>query len=490
MIVPSSASLNLPALLPIFIVIGWACLLLMVDAFLSPSKKHLVPWLAVLGLLIALVTSLLQLGTDQMAFSGMLAVDGFAQFFNIIFLLTAVLGVLIATHYLSRTGIERGEYYALLLFTTSGMMVMATAADLIVVFLALELLSIPLYVMAGFARPRQASEESAMKYFLLGAFASAILVYGIALVYGASGSTSLSAIVMGLQGHITQMPLMLTGIALILVGLGFKVAAVPFHMWTPDVYHGAPTPVTAFMSVGAKAGGFAALLRVFVTAFPGVSVEWGLLIEIMAAATLILGNIVAISQTNIKRMLAYSSIAHAGYVLMAVAAAASEEVAAVAVSSALFYLLAYTFTNLGAFAVVIAIERDDGTGSNLDDFAGLGRARPLMALAMTLFMLSLIGIPPTGGFVGKFFIFQATLQADLIALAIIGVLTSLISAYYYIRVVVIMYMRDTEAEPATALNAPLRTALVLTALATFLLGILPAPILTLAQESLLTLFAG
>jgi len=481
-------ALNLLAILPILIVVGWACVLLMVDLFLPPGRKRVTAWLAFVGLLAALVATVLQIGTSQEAFGGMLVVDGFAIFLNIVFLVTALLGVLISTHYLARTGIERGEYYALLLFTTSGMMVMTIAADLIVVFLALELLSIPLYIMAGFARPKLASEESAMKYFLLGAFASAFLVYGIALTYGATGSTGLENVVAALSGEVARSPLLLIGMGLILVGLGFKVAAVPFHMWTPDVYHGAPTPVTGFMSVGAKAGGFAALLRVFVTAFPAMAVEWGLLVQIVAAATLILGNVVAISQTNIKRMLAYSSIAHAGYILMAVAASADGAVADLAVSSALFYLLAYTFTNLGAFAVVIALERDDGSGGELDDFAGLGRAKPLTALAMALFMLSLTGIPPAAGFVGKFFVFQATLQAGLIALAIVGVVTSLISAYYYLRVVIIMYMRDSEAEPAVALQPALRAALVLTGLGTFVLGVIPTPMFDLVRQSLLTLY--
>lgn len=488
MTTPSFGTLNLPALLPVLITVGWACVLLLVDLFVE--RKLVVAWLAVLGLLAALVATILQIGSTQEAFNGMLLVDGFTTFLNIIFLTTALLGVLISTQYLRRTGIERGEYYALMLFTTSGMMIMATAADLIVVFLALELLSIPLYVMAGFARPKLASEESAMKYFLLGAFSSAFLVYGIALTYGATQSTALVNVVAALSGDVLSSPLLLAGMGLILVGLGFKVAAVPFHMWTPDVYHGAPTPVTGFMSVGAKAGGFAALLRVFVTAFPPASAEWGFVVQIVAAATLILGNVVAISQSNIKRMLAYSSIAHAGYVLMAVAASSIEPVAALGVSSALFYLLAYVFTNIGAFAVVIAVEKDDGSGGELDDFAGLGQARPLLAIAMAYFMISLTGVPPTGGFMGKFFVFQATLQANMVALAIIGVVTSLISAYYYLRVVIIMFMRDAEGEPALALGPALRAALVVTALGTFVLGVIPAPLFDLARQSLLTFFTG
>jgi NADH-quinone oxidoreductase subunit N len=344
--------------------------------------------------------------------------------------------------------------------------------------------------MSGFARPKLDSEESAMKYFLLGAFAGGFLVYGIALTYGGTGTTSMVGLVQALSGEARNLPLAIVGMGLILVGLGFKVAAVPFHMWTPDVYQGAPTPVTAFMSVGAKAGGFASLLRVLVAAFPSISNEWGTLIAIIAGLTMILGNFVAISQTDIKRMLAYSSIAHAGYILVAVAAAQDPAVAPLAVSAAVFYLLTYAVTNLGAFALVIAVEKDDGSGTQIDDFAGLAKSRPLLAAAMTLFMMSLIGVPPSAGMVGKVFVFQAAIQASqgnllLLIVTIIGVLTSVVSAFYYMKVVVVMYMRDGEGK--AVLQPALGAALVVTALGTLLLGILPTPVFQMAQQALLKL---
>jgi NADH-quinone oxidoreductase subunit N len=488
---PTFESLNLQAITPLLVLFGWACGLILIDVFLIKNKR-VTAWLAALGILVTLALVILHITSAQVAsesaFLGMLVVDGFALFLQVVFLLAAFIGVLFSLDYLTRTKIERGEYYTLLLFTTGGMMTMAMAADLIMIFLSLELLSIPLYVLAGFARPRLESEESAMKYFLLGAFASGFLVYGIAMTYGAVQGTALSDVLAALQPGGEPNPLLLVGLGLILVGLGFKVAAVPFHMWTPDVYQGAPTPVTGFMSVGAKAGGFAALLRVLVLAYPALAGQWGIAIEVIAGLTMVLGNIVAVSQTHIKRMLAYSSIAHAGYILVAVAATQNAGVANEATSAALFYLMAYAFTNLGAFAVVIAVERDDGSGGLIDDFAGLGKARPLLAAIMTLFMLSLIGIPPSAGMVGKWFIFRAAVHADLVALAIVGVITSVISAFYYARVVLVMWMKEGEA--AVSLRPALVAALTLTALGTLALGIYPTPLFDLAQRSLLMLVAG
>jgi NADH-quinone oxidoreductase subunit N len=364
-------------------------------------------------------------------------------------------------------GLDRGEYYPLLLLSISGMMLMSMAADLIIIFLALELLSIPLYVLSGFARPRQDSEEAALKYFLLGAFSTGFVVYGVALVFGATGTTSMAGIVTAINNDAAQLFLLLVGAALLLIGLGFKVAAVPFHMWTPDVYHGAPTSVVGFMSVGAKAGGFAALLRVFFTTFPSLSIDLAPVIWALSAATMILGNIVAIAQSNIKRMLAYSSIAHAGYILMALVPFGQEWAASVGVASALVYLIAYAVTSFAAWSVVIALEKAEGQGLQLDDYAGLGRKYPFLAAVMTVAMLSFIGVPPTLGFVGKFYLFRTTLEAGYIGLALIGVITSLISAYYYLRVVMIMYMR--EGEPVARNEMWLNLAAGFAALATLLL---------------------
>jgi NADH-quinone oxidoreductase subunit N len=371
-------------------------------------------------------------------------------------------------------------------------MFMATANDLIAVFVALELLSIPLYVLAAFRSPELKSEESGLKYFVLGAFSSAFFVYGAALIYGATGTTNLpqifNALGLALAGQGQATLLLLLGSGLILVGLGFKVAVVPFHMWTPDVYEGAPTPVTAFMSVGAKVGGFAALLRIMIVALPALTVgtqsaaAWQNVVEIIAAATLILGNFVAISQTNIKRMLAYSSIAHAGYILMAVAAAGTPGIQDQAARAALIYLLGYMFTNLGAFAVVIAVEKSDGTGTTLDDFKGLSRSRPALAAMMAFFMLSLTGIPLTGGFIGKWFVFWATLNGGLTVLAVIGVLTSVASAFYYIRVIVNMYLADGEGSPAEGATKFVNWAAYVAFAGTLVMGILPFVVTSLTDR--------
>ncbi len=327
-------------------------------------------------------------------------------------------------------------------------MLMAQAADLIIVFLALELLSIPLYVLAAFAHPKLESEEAGMKYFLLGAFSTGFVVYGIALIFGATQSTSLSAIVASASSGTSGL-LLTIGAALLLVGFGFKVAAVPFHMWTPDVYQGAPTAVTAFMSSGAKIAGFAALLRVFATAFPSIQSDMTGVLWALAALTMIVGNIIAISQTDIKRLLAYSSIAHAGYILMAFVPYGNPDpkIASTAVAAGLFYLVSYAVTNFGAWGVVIALEKKEGKGLAIEDYAGLGKKHPALAAAMTVFILSLIGFPPTLGMVGKFYLFRSVIDGGFTGLAIIGVLTSLISAFYYLRVVVNMYMK--EGDPAT-----------------------------------------
>jgi NADH-quinone oxidoreductase subunit N len=391
---------------------------------------------------------------------------------------------------LKRNQIERGEYYVLLMFSISGMMLMGMSADLIMVFLSLELLSIPLYVLAGIAAPRLDSEEAALKYFLLGAFSSGFVVYGAALIYAATGATAIEGILAALSAGAVEMGLLSVGAALFMVGLGFKVAVVPFHMWTPDVYHGAPTSVTAFMSVGAKAAGFAALLRVFVLAFPSLSGEMMPVMWVLAALTMILGNLVAIAQSNIKRMLAYSSIAHAGYILMALAPYGDTSVAADSVASALFYLVAYALTSFAAWAVVIALEwragPDEGSkGLSMSDYAGLGRKRPALAAVMAVAMLSFTGFPPTLGFVGKFYLFRTVLEGGFVGLALIGVLTSLVSAYYYLRVVVIMYMQ--EGEPQVHSENWLYTVAYGAGIATVLLILFSEPLFRWASQAVLQL---
>ena len=481
---------NLNLIMPITILTAWACVLLLVDLFIPKERKGITALLAALGLLVALALVISRAGVTTSAFSGMIMIDGFATFMSVIFLFSGLAGIAVAYDYLIRSGIERGEYYVLLLFSIVGMMLMAAAADLIMVFLALELLSIPLYVLAGIAVPRPDSEEAALKYFLLGAFASGFFLYGTALVYGATGSTALTEIVSATASGGVNLSFLVIGAGLILVGLGFKVAVVPFHMWTPDVYQGAPSSVTAFMAVGAKAAGFAALLRIFVLAFPPLAMDLTPVLWALAAFTMVIGNVIAIAQRNIKRMLAYSSIAHAGYIMMALVPYGQGNVTADTVASALFYLLAYMLTSFAAWAVVIALEHNMGEGRDkdglsLEDYSGLGQKQPALAAAMTVAMLSFIGIPPTLGFVGKFYLLRTVIEGGFPGLALIGLLTSLVSAYYYLRVVVYMYMRD--GEPVVRREPWLYFTALATAVGVVVLSIFSEPLFNWASQAVLKL---
>jgi NADH-quinone oxidoreductase subunit N len=477
--------LDFQTILPYTILTAWACVLLLVDLFIPKGRKGITALLAALGLAITLGFTLAQVGTERSAFNNMVVLDGFSTFINALLLVSGLLGVALAYGYVKRMGIERGEYYTLLLFSVTGMMLMAQATDLIMVFLALELLSIPLYVLAAFAHPKPESEEAGLKYFLLGAFSTGFVVYGIALIFGATGSTSLAAIVASASS--TSSSLLLTiGAALLLIGFGFKVAAVPFHMWTPDVYQGAPTAVTAFMSSGAKIAGFAALLRVFATAFPSIATDMTGVLWALAALTMIVGNVIAVSQTDIKRLLAYSSIAHAGYILMAFVPYGNPDVRNVSIAAGLFYLVTYAITNFGAWGVVIALEKSEGRGLAIADYAGLGKKHPALAAAMTVFILSLIGFPPTLGMVGKFYLFRAVLSGGFTGLAIIGVVTSLISAFYYLRVVVNMYMR--EGDPTIERETWLNLSTGVTAVLTVALSLVPGFLFAWASAAVLKLF--
>jgi len=478
-------SLDYKVLTPYIILTVWACVLLLVDLFIPKDRKGITALLSALGLAVTLGFTLSQIGSEGTGFSGMVVLDGFSTFINALLLVSGLLGVALAYGYVKRIGIERGEYYTLLLFSVTGMMLMAQAADLIMVFIALELLSIPLYVLAAFARPKVESEEAGMKYFLLGAFSTGFVVYGIALIFGATSSTSLAAIVASASSSSSNL-LLTIGAALLLIGFGFKVGAVPFHMWTPDVYQGAPTAVTAFMSSGAKIAGFAALLRVFATAFPSISVDMTGILWVLAALTMVVGNFIAISQTDIKRLLAYSSIAHAGYILMAFVPYGDANVRDVSIAAGLFYLVTYAITNFGAWGVVIALEKSEGKGLKIEDYAGLAKKQPALAAAMTVFILSLIGFPPTLGMVGKFYLFRAVIDGGFTWLAIIGVLTSLISAFYYLRVVVMMYMR--EGEPAVESETWLNLSTGATAVLTVALSIVPQILFAWAYTSVLKLF--
>jgi len=500
------ADFNLNIALPAIWLASSVMILLLADLFLPEERKHWTPILALSFISISFVMTLFNFSPEETsAFGGMFVADGFTGFLNIVTLGTAFIAILLSTDYLKKANIHHGEFYTLLLLSTSGVMFMVGANSLLVVFIALEVLSIPLYILAAF-RATDAdhiskksalvsegdidpqilkSEESGMKYFILGAFSSAFLVYGIALIYGATGTFLLDEISVAVSdlvvGNTSTSFLLLAGAALTVVGLGFKVAAVPFHMWTPDVYEGSPTPVTAYMSVAAKIGGFAALFRLMVAGLAGFSIgdsnaaAWVMAIQVIAAATLILGNFMALAQSNVKRMLAYSSIAHAGYILMAVAAvgvSGNEGIGSAAGQGIAVYMLAYMFTNLGAFAVVQALENEDGTGTEITDFDGLFNSKPVIAIAMTIFMLSLVGIPLTGGFVGKWLVFGAAVQSNLIILAVIGVLTSVVSAFYYMRVVVGMFLNDGEGSETPGATMPVTLAIYASMAGVLITGII------------------
>ncbi|MBI3971186.1 MAG: NADH-quinone oxidoreductase subunit N [Chloroflexi bacterium] len=488
--------LNWWAIAPVLAITLTGSLVMVVDLFTQRRRGqgHLAV-ISLAGLAVTAALSLLLWNADEeAAFGGMIIVDRFAQFFNLLFVFVVAVVVLMSQEQLDREDFHPGEYYSLLLFSVAGMMLMAAAGDLIMVFLGIELLSIPLYILTGFSRRRIESEEASIKYLLLGAFATGFLLYGIALVYGTTASTNLGCVAQTLGTRsalatdlcavpaltaVTLPAMLLTGMGLLIVGLGFKAALAPFHMWTPDVYEGAPTSLTAFMSVASKAAAFAAILRVFLIAFPTLVADWGFMLAIIAVITMVVGNTVALLQQNIKRLLAYSSIAHAGYILVAVVAA--NELGLLAV---LFYTVAYALMNLGAFAIVILLGRRGEENLLLGDYAGLGYRQPVLGALMTIFMLSLAGIPPTAGFVGKFYIFTAAVQADQVLLAVIGLLASVISAYYYLRVVYLMYM----VEPARAYAAPARAPWVslaagLAAAGVLVLGIFPSQILEIAQAS-------
>lgn len=472
-------TINWQLLMPELIIILTFILVAIFDLFNS-IQKTVAAWLTIVGCAIALYVSIdmLQVGMEGTEFSNMIQVDKYSLFFNIIFLVSTILVVLISMNYLGRQDRRQGEYYLLILLATLGMMLMASGNELIVVFLGLELMSLSLYVLAGYFQRSMASSEAGMKYLLLGAFASGFFLYGIALIYGGAGTTSIPQIASAITVN-ARSPLLLSGMFLLVVGFGFKVALVPFHQWAPDVYEGAPTSIAAFISAGPKAAGFAAFLRIFLEALQNIQSEWIVVVTILAALTMTVGNLVAIAQRNIKRMLAYSSIAHAGYVLVGLAAANKD-----GISSAMFYLLVYCIMNIGAFGAVILARTEDGESLVISDYAGLGFKKPLLALFMTLMLLSLAGFPPTAGFVGKFYIFRSAVESGQIWLVIIGAINTAISAFYYLRVVVAMYMREPEAElDFLAYPRLLIVALTLAAIGVVLIGILPSYFLSPAQIS-------
>jgi NADH-quinone oxidoreductase subunit N len=484
-------TLNLAVIAPEIVVLVTALFVMIVDLFLDREMKGRLAWLGLVGVLAAACLTFYLWGGTGGALQDMLVADGYALFLNLVVLTAAALAILFSVEYAQRTGLAQGEYYTLLLLSTAGMMLMAAAVNFMTIFLALEILSIALYVLVGLNRSDRRSGEAALKYFLLGAFASGFLVYGMALIYGQAGTTSLEGVRAYVVSRAGEFPATLTvGLGLMIAGFAFKVALVPFQMWTPDVYQGAPTSVTAFMSVGAKVAGLAALGRVALYAFSELWGDWVWVLVVLSTLTMTVGNLSALRQTNLKRMLAYSSIAHAGYILVGVAAGNQAGASAV-----LFYLFGYAFMNVGAFAVIIAVGRFEGTagaGETLDDFSGLAGRKPWLAVTMALFMLSLAGMPPLVGFLGKLYVFGAAVEANLIWLAVIGVINSVISAYYYLRVIVVMYMLESsEFEAGPSLVSPaLQVGVGLASVAIVVVGLWPAPILNLAQLSAMALLGG
>ena len=466
-------------ILPLIAVSIGAMVVLLAGVRMADDESEGLGWLALATLGVAFVLALGQVGQTGFAFGGALAVDGFSGFFQLSILIAAAFTVLMSLDYASDNHLAGAEYYSLLLFSTLGMMLMAAAGDLVVIFLGLETMSIAVYVLAGMRRLDPRSNEAAIKYFLLGAFSTGFLLYGIALIYGATGSIKLDVIRTALSGSMTSNSLLRLGLAMLLVGFGFKVAAVPFHMWTPDVYEGAPTPVTAFMAVGVKLGAFAGFVRIFLVGLLPVSGQWSEALWVVAVLTMTTGNVIAVVQTNIKRMLAYSAIAHAGYVLIGMIAASPEGGAAV-----LYYLLTYAFTTLGAFGIVVALERRQLAGDLIADYRGLSTRSPALAAAMAVFLLSFTGVPPLAGFMGKFYIFSAALRQGYTYLVVIAVVNSVIAAFYYISVIVAMYMEEGGVEPARMTRRPALVAVIgLSAIATVLVGVYPAPYMTAAQNA-------
>ena len=467
---------------PFSVVIAFAMGILLYEAFAGdPDDTETPLWLSVLGVVGGLLASLAFWDPGIHGFEGTLALDGIALFANVVCGLTILLTLLMAPSYLGMIGVRTREFYPLMLFTLSGMMIMGGARDLVVLFLGIELMSIPAYVLAGIHRRDPLSGEASLKYFVLGAFATAFLLYGIALFWGATGTTSYA----GITQAIPTAPgvAILGAVALLVVALGFKVGMVPFHFWAPDVYQGSPTVVTAMMTVGIKAAAITAAARFFVLALAPVQVDWVIVLWWVAALTMTLGNVVAIAQNNVKRMLAYSSIAHAGYLTAAIAAGTPRGGAA-----ALFYLLAYAFMNLGAFAVVMAVGAKGDPNELMSDYAGLVRRRPLLAAAMLLFLLSLMGVPPLVGFAAKLYIIEALVNGGSVGLAVLLMLTSVVSGYYYLRVIIEMFMRDPVKEPSAIEPQPyLMFCVGLLMLGTILVGIFPHLALEFARQSFLVL---
>ncbi len=455
-------------------------LLMVLDPLFARKYPKLFGHLAILAFIGAMLGAIGANSVPGSSFSHLLVVDGFATFFRVLVIGIGILSVLSSYKYLDRETAETGEYHALMLFSVAGQCLMVASNDLIMIFIGLEISSIATYIMAGYLRNDKRNNEAALKYFLLGSFATGFLLYGVAIIYGITGSTRLDEIRIALNTPGTSLATVSVAAALMIVGLGFKISGAPFQMWAPDVYQGAPAPVSAFMATAPKAAAFAIFVRIFMTSFQQIAGGWEPLIWISALLSMTIGNFAALTQSNVKRMLAYSSIAHAGYILVALAARSELGTAAV-----MFYLAAYALMNIGAFAVVIHIAGKGERNLRIDDLAGLAQKEPITAALFTVFILSFIGVPLTGGFLGKFYIFRAAVQSDLIWLAVLGLLNSAVAAYYYLRILVVMYMNEPgevvrKLEP---IGPGLNAALILPALGTFFLGVLPNTVLAFARNS-------
>ncbi|HEY4719209.1 MAG TPA: NADH-quinone oxidoreductase subunit N [Candidatus Methylomirabilis sp.] len=466
-------------------------ILVLILSFAAPKRRGWMETLsviAVVGAATLVIRDAIPLfrpdGSPVSVFSGMYLVDKFAVFFKMIFLLATLLVILMAVDYLPLVGIPVGEFYAILLFSTMGMMFIASGGNLLSLYLGLETMSISLYILCGFIKRDRKSNEAALKYLLMGAFSSGVILYGIALLYGLTGTLGIKEIAVAVASRDLSNPALLLAMVMLTAGFGFKIAAVPFHMYVPDVYEGAPTAVTAFLAVASEAAGVAALLRVFLGAIPHIQVNWTILFWILSALTMTIGNVVAMSQDNIKRMLAYSSIAHIGYVLIGFVAGTE-----MGISAVLLYVLVYAFMTAGAFAMVILLRTETVAGDLIDDFAGLSRVNPPAAFAMLIFLLSLTGIPPTAGFVGKFYLFSAAVDAGSwgIVLVLIAVINTAISLFYYMRVAMVMYMQEAPAALTLSSSRPLYVSLAFAVLGTLVIGVYPGPFMELAQASILGL---
>ena len=477
-------SSSFDAIIPMLCVALAGLVVLLAEAFRGRGEKMPIGGLAIIGLVGAGAASILLWNRNATSF-GVVTADNFSLFVNLILVGVGILTVIFSSQTVDRDGIPAGEYYAIMLFAMVGMMLMGQATDLLVIFLALETMSIAVYILTGIRRDQQQSTEAAFKYFLLGAFASAFFLYGIAFLYGVTGSTNLDRIgsVIAAQS-MSGNPMILLGVGLLIVGFAFKVAAVPFHMWSPDVYEGAPAVVTGFMSTGVKAAAVAAFVRVFLSSLEPMITDWAPVLWVIAAATMILGTVVGVAQTSLKRMLAYSSVAHGGYLLAGLVAGNDVGKAAI-----LFYLAAYALTNLGAFGVIALLGTRERANDDLRDYAGLFKSHPALAVLMTFFLLSLGGFPPTAGFIAKWYVFSAAIGSGYYGLAIIGVLSSVVSVFFYLRIVVMMFMTDRDARPVPApITTMAYVGLALSLAGVLYLGVLPTAIIDFAQASISTIF--